>query len=81
MLFSFEDEVEDLLHQLNFLLENKEELNHETKERIKILSINFIIDLHSYLKENDYKTYNKLLKEVTDELDEKLKGVESDVVS
>ena len=81
MLFSYEDEVEDLLHQLNFLLENKEELNHETKERIKILSINFIIDLHSYLKENDYKTYNKLLKEVTDELDEKLKGVESDVVS
>lgn len=81
MLFSFEDEVEDLLHQLNFLLENKEELNHETKERIKILSINFIIDLHSYLKENDSKNYNKLLKEVTDELDEKLKGVESDVVS
>ena len=81
MLFSFEDEVEDLLHQLNFLLENKEELNHETKERIKILSINFIIDLHSYLKENDSKTYNKLLKEVTDELDEKLKGVESDVIS
>ena len=81
MLFSFEDEVEDLLHQLNFLLENKEELNHETKERIKILSINFIIDLNSYLKENDSKTYNKLLKEVTDELDEKLKGVESDVVS
>ena len=56
-------------------------MNHETKERIKILSINFIIDLHSYLKENDSKTYNKLLKEVTDELDEKLKGVESDVVS
>ena len=81
MLFSFEDEVEDLLHQLNFLLENKEALNHETKERIKILSINFIIDLHSYLKENDSKNYNKLLKEVTDELDEKLKGVESDVVS
>lgn len=81
MLFRFEDEVEDLLHQLNFLLANKEDLSDEAKGFIKSLSINFIIDLHSYLKENDIKTYNKLLKEVTDELDEKLKGVESDVIS
>lgn len=64
MLFKFEDEVEDVLNQLNFLLENKENLSDETKERVKLLSINFIIDLHSYLKENDLKTYNKLFKEV-----------------
>lgn len=66
-MFKMEDEVKDLQRQLNFILANTEELNQGTKDYVKLLSINYILDLHKHLKENDLKTYKKLLKEVTEE--------------
>jgi len=61
MLFYYEDELKDTIGQLNYLLENKDDISQDTKENIKKLVINFTIDLHQYLKQNDYKTYENLI--------------------
>lgn len=61
MLFYYEDELKDTIGQLNYLLENKDDISQDTKENIKKLVINFTIDLHQYLKQNDYKTYERLI--------------------
>lgn len=63
MLFYYENELKDTIDQLNILLENKDEINEETKRNIKKLVINFTIELHGYLKQNDYKTYDKLINQ------------------
>lgn len=63
MLFYYENELKDTIDQLNILLENKDEISEETKNNIKKLVINFTIDLHQYLKQNDYKTYDKIINQ------------------
>lgn len=63
MLFYYENELKDTIDQLTILLENKDEISEETKNNIKKLVINFTIDLHQYLKQNDYKTYDKIINQ------------------
>ena len=61
MLFYFEDEIDDMINQMQFLLDNEKELKKEDKEHIKGMAIQFMIDLHKYLKENDYDAYEKMI--------------------
>ena len=63
MLFYYENELKDTIDQLTILLENKDEISEETQNNIKKLVINFTIDLHQYLKQNDYKTYDKIINQ------------------
>ena len=67
MLTTYEEEVEDLLNQIKYLFENKDKLNDETKAAVRKLSILFMIDLHEYLKANDYKTYENLIEAASKE--------------
>jgi len=66
MLTTYEQEIADLRNQINYLLENAESLNDETKAAIRKLSILFMIDLHEYLKQNDYKAYENLIEAVSE---------------
>ena len=61
MLTTYEDEIADLKNQIEFLLNNADELTDEDKKKIRHMAIDFMIDLHEYLKKSDYDTYEKLI--------------------
>lgn len=61
MLTTYEMEIEDLKNQVEFLHENADELTDEVKGHIRKMAILFMIDLHQYLKKDDYDTYEKLI--------------------
>lgn len=61
MLTTYEVEIEDLKNQVEFLLNNADELNDEVKGHIRKMAILFMIDLHQYLKKDDWDTYEKLI--------------------
>ena len=61
MLTTYEMEIEDLKNQVEFLHENADELTDEVKGHIRKMAILFMIDLHQYLKKDDYGTYEKLI--------------------
>ena len=61
MLTTYEDEIADLKNQIEFLLNNADELKGDDKKKIRHMAIDFMIDLHQYLKQNDYDAYEKLI--------------------
>ena len=61
MLTTYEMEIEDLKNQVEFLLNNADELKDDDKKKIRHMAIDFMIDLHQYLKKSDYATYEKLI--------------------
>ena len=60
MLTTYEDELKDTIRELQFFLDNADKMKQETKDEIRCLVIDFMIELQKYLKENDAKTYNEL---------------------
>ena len=67
MLTTYEHEVETNLLELEYLLKNKDSLSDETKGAVRKLSILFMIDLHEYLKKNDFKTYEEMIEYISKE--------------
>lgn len=60
MLTTYEDELKDTIKELQFFLNNADKMNQETKDEIRCLVIDFMIELQKYLKENDIEIYNAL---------------------
>jgi len=60
MLTNYEDELKDTIRELQFFLDNADKMKQETKDEIRCLVIDFMIELQKYLKENDIEIYNEL---------------------
>ena len=67
MLTTYEHEVETNLLELEYLLNNADKLSDETKGAVRKQCILFMIELHEYLKENDFKAYEEMIDYISKE--------------